>query len=407
MTMLGRRHAALLPVLVFLFLSQGTLKTWAEDSAPLEQRQAEESPAANADLDPVTKLLIWIQQNEGQVDLEVGAVNEEGLRGTKAMRDMQQYQVAVKLKKYMAVPLAEWNKSTEENTLVLLKKRFNEPEWDKVMEPYWGSLPQRGEVITKELFPPAKLGLLQDPSMAAFVRVHQDFARNVLRGAKPHVVKDVRAMLGRDISLEEFKYWASLVASYAFTFPDDTNPEKQVRVMLPLIDMINHANIDEANLKLFQDENGDYIAYTTRAVKKGEELRHTYHVTCERNDHTLFHYGFVQDLPEPKLAAQDLPSGNLYVESAHSEADYEVGGPLATEEELQRLKDILAAFPTTEAEDERLLTGGGWMDKLLGRKPLTDDVERLFVKYRMLRKKALRLTIERLRANLASSSAEL
>ena len=35
----------------------------------------------------------------------------------------------------------------------------------------------------------------------------------------------------------------------------------------------------------------------------------------------------------------------------------EVGGPLATEEELQRLQDILAMFPTTEAEDERLLTG--------------------------------------------------
>lgn len=35
----------------------------------------------------------------------------------------------------------------------------------------------------------------------------------------------------------------------------------------------------------------------------------------------------------------------------------EVGGPLATEEELQRLQDILAAFPTTEAEDQRLLSG--------------------------------------------------
>ncbi len=35
----------------------------------------------------------------------------------------------------------------------------------------------------------------------------------------------------------------------------------------------------------------------------------------------------------------------------------EVGRPLATEEELQRLQDILAMFPTTEAEDERLLTG--------------------------------------------------
>ena len=46
---------------------------------------------------------------------------------------------------------------------------------------------------------------------AAFVRVHQDFTRNVLRGGKPNVVKDVRAMLGRDISLEEFKYWTALV----------------------------------------------------------------------------------------------------------------------------------------------------------------------------------------------------
>jgi len=38
---------------------------------------------------------------------------------------------------------------------------------------------------------------------------------------------------------------------------------------------------------------------------------------------------------------------------------------------------------------------------------LTDDLERLFVKYRMLRKKALRLTIEKLRANLAAADAEL
>ncbi len=43
----------------------------------------------------------------------MGPVNEAGLRGAKAMRDMQQYQMAVRLKKYMAVPLAEWNRSTE------------------------------------------------------------------------------------------------------------------------------------------------------------------------------------------------------------------------------------------------------------------------------------------------------
>lgn len=53
----------------------------------------------------------------------------------------------------------------QESALALLKKRFSEPEWDKVMATYWDSLPQRGEIITKETFPPGKLGLLQDPSM--------------------------------------------------------------------------------------------------------------------------------------------------------------------------------------------------------------------------------------------------
>ena len=67
MTVLGRTHASLLPVLVILLLSQGAVTTWAEDSAPLEQKQAEESPATNEHLDPAAKLLIWIQQNEGHV----------------------------------------------------------------------------------------------------------------------------------------------------------------------------------------------------------------------------------------------------------------------------------------------------------------------------------------------------
>ena len=47
----------------------------------------------------------------------------------------------------------------------------------------------------------------------AFVRIHQDFMRTVLRGGKPQIVKDVRAHLGRDVGLEEFKYWTALVGS--------------------------------------------------------------------------------------------------------------------------------------------------------------------------------------------------
>ena len=32
------------------------------------------------------------------------------------------------------------------------------------------------------------------------------------------------------------------VASYAFTFPDETNNETQIRMMLPALDILNHGN---------------------------------------------------------------------------------------------------------------------------------------------------------------------
>lgn len=69
--------------------------------------------------------------------------------------------------------------------------------------------------------------------------------------------------------------------------------------------------------------NGDDKLNTNLACS-GVQLRHTYIDSCERNDHTLFHYGFVQELAEPKMVAQDFPSGNLYDELGHDEKDYGV-----------------------------------------------------------------------------------
>ena len=38
------------------------------------------------------------------------------------------------------------------------------------------------------------------------------------------------------------------VASYAFTFPDETNNETQIRMMLPLLDILNHGNAGQPHL---------------------------------------------------------------------------------------------------------------------------------------------------------------
>ena len=47
------------------------------------------------------------------------------------------------------------------------------------------------------------------------------------------------------------------------------------------------------------------------------------------------------------------------------------------------------------------------MDKMLGKGTVTGEVERRFVKFRMLRKKALRVTIEKLARLLEGDKAEL
>ena len=45
------------------------------------------------------------------------------------------------------------------------------------------------------------------------------------------------------------------------------------RMLLPLLDMINHANQPAANLHIMQAENGDIYAYTLRDIRAGEEVR--------------------------------------------------------------------------------------------------------------------------------------
>ena len=132
------------------------------------------------------------------------------------------------------------------NAIKLLERR-TDPEWDLAMGPYWDSLPEPGALMTKEMMPAGALPFLQDSTMVrtapavaaarmsasaqseapgnmswlpeqapacaqpAFVRVHQDFTRSVLRGGKPEIVRDMRARLGRELPLEDFKYWTALV----------------------------------------------------------------------------------------------------------------------------------------------------------------------------------------------------
>ena len=54
---------------------------------------------------------------------------------------------------------------SQENALWLLKKRAVNKDWDKIMGPYWASLPPQGTLFTKETFSRDSLDLLPDSSM--------------------------------------------------------------------------------------------------------------------------------------------------------------------------------------------------------------------------------------------------
>ena len=61
------------------------------------------------------------------------------------------------------------------------------------------------------------------------------------------------------------------MASYAFVFPNEEGVAH--RMLLPLLDILNHGNEDTANVQIMEADNGDIYAYTLRDVKAGEEVR--------------------------------------------------------------------------------------------------------------------------------------
>ena len=52
--------------------------------------------------------------------------------------------------------------------------------------------------------------------------------------------------------------------------------------MLPLMDLFNHANADEANINMYKDENGDYFGYANRPIAKGEQVGCLVQGSCSR-----------------------------------------------------------------------------------------------------------------------------
>jgi len=93
----------------------------------------------------------------------------------------------------------------------------------------------------------------------------------------------------------------------------------------------------------------------------------------ERSDRALLRSGFVAPAAAPPLCGVDFPGGDPDAFVAGPEFGRGPGEPHATRGELARLEAILAGFPTSEAQDARILAGGaprpgGTCEGLRGRK---------------------------------------
>ncbi|BDA45092.1 hypothetical protein COCOBI_06-5720 [Coccomyxa sp. Obi] len=356
--------------------------------------------------DPSTAVIDWLLENGGQVGLELATVNEDGLRGTVAARDFVEGDIVAAVPYNCSVELVPRKSSVTgpEMATQLLRKRFEDPAWWSHMQPHWDSLPGRSQIYNRHMFLPEHLPLLQDSSMVASVKTVLKNVNDVFNGASPVVPSRRYTSLAHlpgsaDVTKEEFAYFAALMDSYSFSFPSDGEEEgEHPKVQLvPLLDLINHG--DKPNIVLSRHpESSSYVATAVRPIRRGEEVVFEYNPSLARNDRALLNYFFVQERDPPLLCRMDLPElGSFRGTPGPPPRDdelYGTGGRFCTQEEVQRLTSILVSFPTTEDEDAALLDSG----------ELTDWRERVIVNFRMLRKRALRLTIQGLHAALAAAA---
>eukprot|EP00884_Botryococcus_braunii_P010834 jgi/Botrbrau1/19752/Bobra.0124s0005.1 len=191
-------------------------------------------------------------------------------------------------------------------------------------------------------------------------------------------------LLPKPVTLDEFNHIATWLGAYTFAF--DNTAGQRVRFLIPVLDMLNNGNRLEANSDV-RSRGTSFETFATKHIKKGEEVKFTYNTGIQRNDHSIVHYGFLQELETPLLACIDCAEGGLGGDAMcpEDDSDYEEGGRLATEEEANRLEAILKSFPTTEEEDAALLAKEArtWLKK----GNVEAEIKQMFIKFRMLRKK--------------------
>ncbi|CAL5221515.1 g3721 [Coccomyxa viridis] len=349
------------------------------------------------ELKPADELVDWVVKHGGKSDAIVDKSPNTGLRGLFVTNDIKKGDIVLSVPVNISMDIGPAFWTHMELAVSLLKVKLEHPAVWEGFQPYLSSLPGEEDVHTLFSFRKDLIPLLQDPEMEAFVKQGLELTESVFSGTAKDAaatmadLKELKPKEALQITLGELQYWASIIESYSFGALKANN--EAWRYLVPLIGMVNHN--EEPNADVEMDEKLQaWVLTALQDIRKGEELTFQYRQESNRNDIALLHHFFLNERRPARLCAYDLPRALQKADAQESftDADYAPGGRLCTLEEAMRLATKLASFPTTESQDRAALERK--------RNPIKDWRERTIVEFRMLRKEALRLTIDAIKAAL-------
>ena len=295
---------------------------------------------------------------------------------------------------------------------------YTNTSFNETYGPYLATLPTDTELFTPEMWLPDQVKLLQTPPLETLIEYARRSTEEIYYGNfSEHSYSPITELLGgkNDVDLKTFKWASAVLASryLAAPFIGSGGEEEEVptRILAPLLDFANHA--DEAHGSINTDNAYQTVfdgAVQLRAkhyIKKGEEIKFNYQPgVVHRPDMSLLAYGFFQKAAVDSgrstlLCSVDLPTFSLqapYTPTPGSDDRfYGPKGTYNTEEEYQRLKNLLESAPTSLKEDELALK--------VSRNALS-ELEKIIIEFRIKRKRGLIEAMEKIKKELEKSTEE-
>lgn len=348
------------------------------------------------------QLARWVIAKGGKLKgCKVGQECPTCLRGVIATKDFKPGDIIMKVPFTAVLRLKDVDHPAfaAEYARDLLDAMHNDPAHNATWDLFWRAHPGPEGTFTPEVYTDEHMAMLQTPLLESLVAGQRAVTEQVYDGSYPYYsYAHFNATVGEDrVSLDTFKYVASLLGSRYFGFFRDGKTDHPSSHLVPMVDLINHS--DDPNAER-SDDTVNVLVKAIKSISKGQEITNSYQPgVIHRPDMSLYIYGFVIDREAPFLAAVDLPTYNSqdpFEQTPLVDDLYDApGGKYVTTGELARLRGLLSSAGTTEEEDRAALDSGD----------VTDWRIRSILTYRVMRKRALRLAIAKLEASLGAGAA--